>query len=177
MSMLVALDQLAPGFIKWADKSHHINTENKHTIDSISITVRKQTTDALQANMPNPFTLNYSHNWQIGDTAHIKKVMEFIKEFELNDFSKKELFSDYVEVYFMKTEGFFLNDTLIAKLQKQRADLINPRIQLLSVIPLKSTDRNENWVIVLGDLLNIVPGKEQKKTDFVQLFQVNNRGK
>ena len=113
----------------------------------------------------------------MGDTAHIKKVMEFIKDWELNDFSKKELLSDYVEAYFMNTEGFFLNDTLIAKLKKQRADLINPRIKLLSVIPLKSTDRNENWVIVLGDLLNDVPGKEQKKTDFVQLFQIDNAGK
>ena len=137
MSMLVALDQLAPGFIKWSEKRHHINTENTRTIDSISITVRKQTTDALQANMPNPFTLNYSHNWQMGDTVHIKKVMEFIKEFELNDFSKKELFSDYVEVYFMKTEGFFLRDTLIAKLQKKRADIDQSQDSVVVCNPFK----------------------------------------
>ncbi len=81
------------------------------------------------------------------------------------------------EINFLNTEGFFEKDTVFAKLKKIRNNYANPKIQLKSVISLKSTDRNENWVIALGDLLNNISESKQERIDFMQLFQINMNGK
>lgn len=177
LSMLLALDQIAPGFKQWADKEHHISNENKIKIDSIENIVKKETLEALQANMPNPFTMNYSNEWQMGNPAYRKIAMELIKEWENNDFKNTNLYADYIEINFLNTEGFFEKDTVFAKLKQIRNNYANPKIQLKSVISLKSTDQNENWVMALGDLLNNISESKQERIDFMQLFQIDINGK
>jgi hypothetical protein len=177
VSLLLALDQIAPGFKEWADKEHHLSDENKLKIDSVENLVKKQTIEALHANMPNPFTMSYSHDWKTANPEYSKIAMEIIKDWEKNDFKNLNLYADDIEINFLNTNGDFERDTAIAKLKKDRSNYINAKIHLNSVMSLNSTDRNTNWVIALGDLSNNISESKQEKIDFMQLFQLDVNGK
>ncbi|MEP6556709.1 MAG: hypothetical protein ABJB11_24350 [Ferruginibacter sp.] len=177
LSFIIALDEIAPGFEQWAEKYGHITNDDKIQMDSVRSKVREETRNAIAENMPNLYTANYSNEWEKGDTSYNKVVMNFLKDFETNNFKHEGLLSDYIELHFPGVNDYFEKTKAIIKLKESRSGFINIKIRLQSVIPLKSIDSNEDWVFVCGNMINTQENGTLENTDFFQQFRINKEGK
>ena len=60
--------------------------------------------------------------------------MEVIKEWENDDFTNTDIFANYLIVNFLDANGFYDKNSMLDKFKKDRANYINPKIKLNSVI-------------------------------------------
>lgn len=177
LSFIVALEHIAPGFEQWAEKYGHVSNEDKIKINDMRKDVIKETNNALSQNMPNPYTSNYSAEWKQGNNSNNKIIMKFLKDFETNNFKYEHLMANYMELHFSGANDFFEKSKAVIKLKEFRAGFHNLKIRLQSVISLKSSDRNEDWVFVCGNMISFLENGTLKNLDFFQQFRINNEGK
>ncbi len=177
ISFIIALDQIAPGFEQWAEKFGHITNNDKIQIDAIRDTIQQETKKIIAQNMPNPYTLLYSHQWEKGKESYIIRVMNFLKDFEMNTFKKDDLLAEELELRWKGTNDFFERSLAVAKLKDIRSKFNKLKIRLQSIISLKSTDSNQEWIIANGNLINTKEDGTLESTDFLQQFRMNKDGK
>ena len=177
LAFIIALDEIAPGFEQWAEKYGHITNDDKIQMDSISKNIREETNNAIAQNMPNLYTSIYSNQWEKGNTSYNKIVMSFLKDFETDDFKQTDLIADYIEIHFMGVDDFFEKAKAIPRLKEIRSGFENLKIRLQSVIPLKSSDSNEDWVFVYGSMITTQENGTLKSIDFFHQFRINKEGK
>jgi hypothetical protein len=177
LAFIIALDEIAPGFEQWAEKYGHITNEDKIQMGSVRNKIREETNNAIAQNMPNPYTPAYSNEWEKGNTSYNKIVMSFLKDFETNSFKRDELLAQYIELHFQGTNAFIEKSKAIIKLKEIRSGYYNLKIRLQSVIPLKSSDSNEDWVFVYGSMITTQENGTLKSVDFFSQFRINKEGK
>ena len=177
LAFIIALDEIAPGFEQWAEKYGHITNEDKIQMGSVRNKIREETNNAIAQNMPNPYTSAYSNEWEKGNTSYNQIVMSFLKDFETNSFKRDELLAEYLELHFQGTNDFIDKSKAIVKLKEIRSGYYNLKIRLQSVIPLKSSDSNEDWVFVCGSMITTQKNGTFESIDFFNQFRINKEGK
>jgi hypothetical protein len=122
------------------------STEPK--VDSITATGDTTTT----ADVSFPYSVSYSSKFEMGDAKHSQTIMALWKAWDNADFATmKEHFADSVEMRF--ANGWIdkgPRDTVLAHAQQFRGSMDSVTSFVTSVIALKSTDKNQNWVTVWG---------------------------
>jgi hypothetical protein len=177
LSFIIAFDEIAPGFEQWAEKHGHITNNDKKQMDSVSKKVRDETRIAIAENMPNLYTSTYSNVWEKGNVSYNKVVMNFLKDFETNSFKHENLLAEYIELHFQGVNNSFEKTKAISKLKEIRSGFYNLKIRLQSVIPLRSSDNNEDWVFVYGSMITTPENETLKSIDFFHQFRINKEGK
>lgn len=114
-------------------------------------------------NISYPYTATYSSKFEIGDANQSKIILDIWKNFDNNTLQNlSNSFADTVTLYF--SDGQKLHGTreyVIAEIKKFRDQFTSVSSDVHAWIPVKATDKNENWVLVWGRETHT--GKDGKK--------------
>ena len=126
-----------------------------------------------------PYAVNYSSKFEMGDAKNVEAVMYAWKAWDDGNLqAARKYFADSMHFYIRdgsRMEG--LTDSTLPGGQKFRDMFTNVKSTVHAVFPVKSTDKNENWVCIWG--IEVSTDK-QGKTDSVELqetWRFNKDGK
>jgi hypothetical protein len=126
-----------------------------------------------------PYAVDYSSQFSIGDAQNAKKILELWKDWDNGDLSAhKDYFADTVTLTF--ADGSTVRgsrDSVTAQAQAFRSGYKSVTSSVHAVVPLKSTDKGEDWVCVWGKEIHT---DNKGKTDSVELMEtwrLNKEGK
>jgi len=105
--------------------------------------------DSVSAdNISLPYTATYSSKFEMGDAKNVKTILDLYKDWDNNTLdNSKDKFADTLTLYFSdgtKMYGSF--DSVTASAKRFRNTLGTVSTNVHAVFPVKSTDKNENWV-------------------------------
>jgi len=110
------------------------------------------TDSSARQNITYPYEIQYSSKFEIGDPQQGKIILDLWKDWDNGNLANsKNSFADSVEMHF--SNGSMMHstrDSIIAAGQSYRDMYASAVSKVYSIIPLKSTDKNENWVGVWG---------------------------
>ena len=125
------------------------------------------------------YSLTYSSSFDIGDPKHAEAVLALWKDWDNGNLEpSKMLFADSVS--FFTSDGTVISgprDSAVASVQNFRNMYSAIKSTVHAVFPVKSTDKNENWVCIWGTEVNT---DKKGKTDSVHLqetWRFNKDGK
>src|SRR5581483_3488068 len=98
-----------------------------------------------------PMKVSYSSSFTISDSArYVQEVLQSYKDWEDNKLDNgKTYFADTISWDFSDgSKGKMKADSAIKHFQKDRDSLSSSKIDMISVVGLHSTDKNEDWVSV-----------------------------
>lgn len=123
--------------------------KNETKVESMTAT---DSTKKEAAAVTYPYTIQYSSKFEIGDANQAKTILDLWKDWDNGNLStSKGNFADSVEMHFATGETMHgSRDSVMATAQKVRDGLTSSVSSVDAVVPLKSTDKNENWVTVWG---------------------------
>jgi hypothetical protein len=139
----------------------------------------KPATDSVAPDIHSPYEVSYSSRFAIGEPKNAEAILTLWKDYETGDLSAhKELFADSVEMYF--SNGFVLHagrDSIIAEAQKYRSMLTKVVDRVDAVTALKSTDKNENWVLIWGMETSTAKNGKVDSVNLQETWRLNKDGK
>jgi len=98
------------------------------------------------------YSVNYSNDFSIGDPAHSTTILQLWKHWDNGDLlSGRSLFADSLTVY--GGDGNLSSgptDSILAGANQFRNSFTEMRSVVDAIIPLKSNDKDENWVTIWG---------------------------
>lgn len=100
-------------------------------------------------NVTYPYTADYSSKFEMGSSANAQTMLELYKDWDGNNIDNmKTKLADTVTLYF--GDGTMMHgsrDTVLAQTKGYRSMFTTIRSQLHAFLPLKSTDKDENWFL------------------------------
>ena len=166
LTILVAMEQVSPGFVTWAKNEGHINEQDEGKIKSIEKEIKDQVNKAIK-NRENLFTAAYSNKWSMGDSINSTMIMNFLNKWENNSMDTS-FFSDWAYYKY----NWETKDSILKKLKVERSRFAKWKISISSIVSLKSTDRNENWVTVYGSVNKKDVMGINSLTNFTQWYKI-----
>lgn len=128
-------------------------------------------------NMSYPYTADYSSDFKIGNPANSKMILELWKDFDDNAFDRHDYFADTAVMFFPDGSMVRGKDSIMSAAKRFRGGLTSSTSTLDAWVPLKSVDRNENWVAVWGTETDTAPDGTTNKTDLHEIWRINKDGK
>ena len=129
-------------------------------------------------NMSYPYTADYSSNFAIGNPAHSKMILELLKDWDDNAFDRHiNYFSDTVKMYFPDGSVVKGKDSALAGAKRFRGSMSTATSNVHAWIPLKSVDKNEDWVAVWGTEVDTYPDGKTDSRDLQEVWRLNKDGK
>ena len=126
-----------------------------------------------------PYTATYSSKFEMGDTKHAQMILNLWKDWDNGDLSNgKNYFADSVEMHF--ADGSTLKgsrDTVLAVSQKFRSTLGTVSSTVHAVLPAKSIDKDQNWVLVWGTEKTTDKNGKMDSTSLQETWRINKDGK
>lgn len=105
--------------------------------------------DSASNDVSLPYTASYSSKFEMGDANHTKTILDLYKDWDNNTLdNSRSKFADTVEMYFSdgtKMVGPF--DSINTQTKPFRNSLGTVTTNVHAILPVKSTDKNENWVL------------------------------
>jgi hypothetical protein len=129
-------------------------------------------------NMAMPYSANYSSDFRIGNPAHAKMILELWKDYDDNMFDRHvSWFADTMQMIGSDgrvTKGLSAN---MEGVKKWRGSLTSAKSTVDAWIPLKSNDKNENWVAIWGTEVDTYPDGHTTSTEIHEIWRINKDGK
>lgn len=119
-----------------------------------------------------PYTPTYSGKFTMGKAAHSQMVLNLIKDYETNLFSMANAFADTAIVFFPDGTTVRGIEALTGAFKQMRTSEPDMTINVSAVVPMRSTDRMEDWVLVWGN-----SGGTSNRTEFHHIWRINRDGK
>src|SRR5450631_1598150 len=126
---------------------------------------------ATMDNMSYPYTANYSSDFKIGNPAHAKMILELWKDWDENAFDRHNYFADTVVMFFPDGSTIKGKDSCLAGAKRYRGSMSSATSSLNAWIPLKSMDKNENWVALWGTETDTYPDGKTNKRDLHEIWR------
>src|SRR6266480_4099197 len=127
------------------------NNSPKEEVASISPNKDSSAT-APAENISYPYTAGYSSKFEICDPKNAQMILNIWKDWDNGNLANsKNVFADTVTLYFWNGSVLHASrDSALAAAQKMRDGYSSVKSRVDAFVPLKSTDRNENWVTIWG---------------------------
>ena len=153
------------------------NNTAKDGVDSAGGTVKDSTGTA--DNTTYPYTATYSSKFEIGDSKDAAKVLSFWKDFDNGTIANsKDVLADSVTVLFSDGTSFSgPRDSAVADAQEYRNMFASVRSNVDAWIPLRSTDKKENWVGIWGWEIHTAKDGKVDSTHLHEIWRMNSQGK
>jgi hypothetical protein len=139
--------------------------------------MKKQANMNRMDKMSYPYMAGYSSDFTIGNPADAKKILELWKDFDNNTFDAHDYFADTAVMYFPDGTMAKGKDSIMAGAKQFRSSMSSVTSTLDAWVPLKSVDRNENWVAVWGTETDTSPDGKVDKRDLHEIWRFNKDGK
>lgn len=124
-----------------------------------------------------PYTASYSSNFRVGDPMNSKMILELWKDYDNNTFDDHDYISDTAVMFFSDGSMVKGKDALLDGVKKHRGSLTNVSSTVDAWVPLKSVDKNENWVAIWGTETNTGADGKVEKKDIHEIWRINKDGK
>lgn len=143
-----------------------------------SATETEATTEA-KAEPAYAYTPSYSGKFEIGDPNHTKTVLDLFKTWDNNDPEQaKKLFADTVTI--LSANGTVMSgptDSILKASAPYRNSLGTVTSKVHAWVPLKSTDKNENWVSVWYTEYRTKADGKTDSTELQETWRLNKDGR
>jgi len=110
----------------------------------------KDSTDSANENISYPYTADYSSNFEMGDSKNALTLLKLYKDWDNKSLdNSRDYFAD-VDTMFFSSGNMFAGsrDSLFAMAKQERAKMGNVIDSVHAWIPLRSKDKNEDWVLI-----------------------------
>jgi hypothetical protein len=124
-----------------------------------------------------PYTATYSSNFVMGNPAHSRMILDMWKDWDDNAFDRNDFFADTVAIYLPDgtvTKGKAAN---LEGAKKYRGSMTSAKSTIQAWVPLKSTDKNENWVAIWGTEVDTWPDGKVETSEIHEIWRINKDGK
>ncbi len=132
---------------------------------------------AQKTNMTYPYTAEYSSNFAIGNPAHSKMILELWKDWDDNAFDRHNYMADTVVMFFPDGSMVKGKDSTMAAAKQYRGSMKSAVSKIQAFIPLKSIDRNEDWVAVWGNETDTYADGKTETKELQEIWRINKDGK
>ena len=114
------------------------------------------------------YTATYSASFEMGDAKNAETILALYKDWDNGDLQpSKGAFADSVSFFF--NDGSMIagkRDSAVATMQNFRKTFSAIKNTVHAIFPIKSTDKNENWVCIWA---TEVSTNQKGKTDSIRL--------
>lgn len=134
-------------------------------------------TGAKAQGMDMPYKANYSSDFSMGNPAYVTRVLELWKDWDDNAFDRHDYMADTVVMFLSGGQTVQGKDSAMAGAKAFRGSMKSAVSTIDAVIPLKSNDRDEDWVAVWGSETDTWPDGKTEKRDLQEIWRFNKDGK
>lgn len=126
-----------------------------------------------------PYTANYSSSFEIGNPEYSKTILQGSwKDWETNSLDNmKNWIADSIVAYHSDNNTVNGLDSLTARWKRGRAEYSSVLDTIDAVIPVYSTDRKENWVLVWAREIDVKADGSRDTTALMETWRINKEGK
>ena len=126
-----------------------------------------------------PYDIQYSSKFVMGNPKYAEAVLTLWKDFDNGNLSAhKDFFADSLRV--ILGSGAIMHgsrDSVIAAIQKYRSSLAAVVDRVDAVMAIRSTDKNEDWVLVWGMETDTYKNGKIDSVDLHETWKINKDGK
>ena len=127
--------------------------------------------------MAAPYKANYSSDFKIGDAKNSKIILDLWKDWDDNAFDRHDYMADTIVMFFPDGSMVRGKDSAIAGAKRFRGSMSGATSSIDAWVPLKSNDRNENWVAIWGMETDTYSDGKTQKRDLHEIWRINKDGK
>lgn len=126
-----------------------------------------------------PYTPSYSSSFEIGNPEHSVTILQGSwKDWETNNLDNmKNWAADSIVAYHSDNSVINGVDNLMARWKKGRAESASVNVTIDAVVPLYSTDKKENWVLVWATEISTKPDGVVDTVGVMETWRINKDGK
>src|SRR5688572_19254181 len=121
------------------------------------------------------YTADYSSKFEIGNPKNVKTIFDLYTDWDNNNLdNSKNKFADSVTLIFSSGDMMAgKRDSIIAQSKSFRNTLGTVNTQVHAVVPLRSTDKNEDWVLVWFKEYKTDAKGKKDSTEFQETWRIN----
>jgi hypothetical protein len=126
-----------------------------------------------------PYTPSYSSSFIIGNPEHATTIVQGSwKDWENNNLDNMgNWVADSVEAYHSDNSVVMGLDSLMARWKKGRSEYASSIPTIDAVIPVYSTDKKENWVLVWATSIDTKTDGSVDTVSVMETWRINKEGK
>src|SRR5215203_2208455 len=152
------------------------NSSNDTKVESMSSTDSTATADD---NITYQYTTDYSSKFEMGNPKNVKTIFDLFTDWDNNNLDNaKDKFADSVTI--VPGSGDMMvgtRDSIMAQMKPYRNSLGTVNTQVHAVVPLRSTDKNEDWVLVWFKEYRTDDKGKKDSVEFQETWRINKDGK
>src|SRR6266496_141752 len=136
-------------------------------------------TTAVKSSAPLPYTASYSSSFKMGNPEYSALILQGSwKDWENNTMDNmKSWVADTIVAFHSDNSMVNGIDSLQARWKRGRAGYTSVIDTVHSVVPLYSTDKNENWVLVWAKEINTDVKGKIDTVELMETWRINKDGK
>ena len=126
-----------------------------------------------------PYTASYSSTFEMGNPAYAAMILQGSwKDWEVNKMDNmKSWTADTIRAFSSSNIMTTSADSLMAHWKKYRDGYTSVIDTIHAVIPVYSTDKKENWVLVWASEINTDPAGKKDTVEVMETWRINKDGK
>ena len=125
-----------------------------------------------------PYKAEYSSQFEIGDPAKSKMILELWKDWDDNNFSRHaDYFADTVTMILPSGDVITGKDSVRASAERYRGSLTSAQSKVDAYISTRSIDRNEDWVCIWGSETDVDKDGNTTVRNLHEIWRINKDGK
>jgi hypothetical protein len=128
-----------------------VKTKTKDAEGKVTKMKDKGNMDMKDNMMDFPYQAEYSSKFQLGDPAHAKLILDMWKDWDDNQLDRHaDAIADTIVMQTPSGELIKGKDAFLSTGKQMRSMISSTKSGIEVWLPLKSIDRNENWVAIWG---------------------------
>jgi hypothetical protein len=133
----------------------------------------------VKSAVPLPYTANYSSSFEIGNPEFSATILNGSwKDWETNKLDNmKSWVADTIVAFHSDNRMIHGADSLMANWKRARAKYTSVIDTIQAVIPVYSTDKKENWVLVWASEINTKADGSKDTVELMETWRINKDGK
>jgi len=130
-------------------------------------------------NINSPYEVQYSSKFIMGNPKYAENVLTLWKDYDNGTLSAhKDLFADSIEAFLGNGSTMHASrDSVIAGIQRHRNTLSSAVDRVDAVMAVKSTDKNEDWVLIWGMETDTYKNGKIDSVNLQETWRINKDGK
>ena len=126
-----------------------------------------------------PYDITYSSKFEMDDPKNAESLLAIWKAYDNGDLSvTKDMFADTIQTYWGDgSEMRASRDSALASVQAYRNSFKAAVDRIHAVMAVKSTDKNEHWVLVWGTEIDTYKNGKVDSSELQETWRFNKDGK
>ena len=127
--------------------------------------------------MDYPYKANYSSKFAMGNSAHAKMILNLWKDWDDNAFDRHDYMADTLVMLFPDGTMAKGKQEALEGAKKYRGGMTSAKSTIDAWVPLRITDKNEDWVAVWGSETDTWADGKTETRDIHEIWRINKDGK